>query len=136
MGPGRAFRVRGLEDVFRKLTNSSSTHPEAKKTKSEGSLLLLTTTGPAAEEWGDVFGLYREAGLYNGVRFYRQVDRSNKGWFMYQYSKYGWYIGATLGGDLGALGNLISSDTVPVSGWQYWDGKVWLHDENIRVTPV
>ena len=136
MGPGRSIRNRGLEDVFKQLTISNSSQTEDNKTEGKGSLLLLTTTGPAAEYRGDVFGLYREVGLHNGVKYYQQRDRSNLGFYMYQYSKERWIIGDTLGIVGGALMNYISSETVPVSGWQYGDGKRFHHDSGIRVTPV
>ena len=116
-------------------SSKQSTPVVKKKTVGESSLLLLTTTGPAAEWHGSKFGLYREAGLHNGVKYYQQLDKGNNGHYMYQYSKEKWYISDVLGENGGFLMNLISSATVPESGWQYWDGK-WTHDEGIRVTPV
>lgn len=138
MGPGEAIRNLLVEDVFRELTLSSSNQPEPddKKTEDKASMLLVTTTGPAAEYQGDMFGLYREDGLHNGVPYYRQLNKS-KGQLLYQYSKDKWFVSDILGEDDGFLRNLTSSDTVPVSGWQYAeDDDEWQHDEGMRVTQV
>ena len=54
---------------------------------------------------------------------------------MYQYSQEKWYISDILGDDNGFMRNLISSDTVPVTGLQYAGGGKWQHDEGITVTP-
>ena len=41
--------------------------------------LLVTTTGPAAEYEGDMFGLYKEAGTHNGAPYYVQLHDVNNG---------------------------------------------------------
>ena len=45
-------------------------------------LLLVTTSGHAAEYQGHAFGLFEEAGLHEGVKYYRQMDRNNKGFYI------------------------------------------------------
>ena len=142
-GVQQRYSFSSSSSAYSQSASSANTSKQAssvavkKKTIGESPLLLLTTTGPAAEYKGDRFGLYKEEGLHNGVKYYRQLDRSNKGAYMYQYSKEKWYISDILGKNGGSLQNLTSSDTVPVSGWQYADGTgTWPHDGGITVTPL
>ena len=101
--------------------------------------LLVTTTGPAAEYEGDMFGLYKEAGTYNGAPYYVQLDDvSTKGepHKIYKHDD-GWRAGPVLGDTACGLLNSSTTATVPESGWQYGDGTgTWPHDAGLRVTRV
>ena len=103
--------------------------------------LLVTTTGPSAEYWGEMLGLYKEAGTYNGAPYYIQLDDvSTKGkpGKIYKHDGGAWEAGPVLGGAACSLLNSSATATVPESGWQYGDPDkgVWLHDAGLRVTRV
>ena len=102
--------------------------------------LLVTTTGPSAEYWGEMLGLYKEAGTYNGAPYYIQLDDvSTKGkpGKIYKHDGGAWEAGPVLGGATCGLRNSSTTATVPESGWQYGGGEAgWLHDAGLRVTRV
>ena len=87
------------------------------------SMMLLTTTGPAAEWCGAVFGLYKEAGMLNGEKYYQQLDWSNKGHFIYKSSQGNWVVCNTPGYEETLtkvyLVHLKSLGAVALNGWFY-----------------
>ena len=104
--------------------------------------LLVTTTGPAAEQQGSLFGLYKEAGTYNGAPYFLQLHDVNipgEPGKIFKHDRGGWVAGRVLGGACAAydLRNSSTTATVPKSGWQYGDGKGGWHDDvGLRVTRV
>ena len=109
--------VRGLQDVH------VSPAPSPAGAGGRGQYLLVTTTGAAAEYWGNRFGLYKEAGTHNGAPYYVQLHDVNTEEEPYKFCKYddvGWVAGPVLGGcQLSAPGPSQSlwatSTTLPLS---------------------
>ena len=136
--------VRGLQDVHvspaASLAAAPAPAPAAAGAGGRGQYLLVTTTGAAAEYWGNRFGLYKEAGTHNGAPYYVQLHDVNTEEEPYKFCKYddvGWVAGPVLGGDACGLRNSSTTATVPKSGWQYGDGKGGWHDDvGLRVTRV
>ena len=102
--------------------------------------LLVTTTGPAAEHQGEMFGLYRLAGTHNGAPYYVQLHDINtreEPGKIYKYKDGGWRAGDVLGGAGRGLQNSSNTAAVPETGRRYhYGGGVWLDDAGIRVTRV
>ena len=101
-------------------------------------MMLLTTTGPSAEWCGPVFGLYKVAGMYNGSKYYHQLDRGNNGHYIYQSSNDHWMVWHTLGETKGYLMYLKTLGDVSVNGWFYNkdDAGNWYQDEGVKFTPI
>ena len=51
--------------------------------------------------------------------YYQQVDRSNKGHYIYQSSNDHWIVGHTLGESKGYLIHLKTLGDDPINGWFY-----------------
>ena len=109
---------------------------EEKNKDNDGELLLLTTTGPSSEWWG-AFGLYKEAGVRQGIKYYQQMDSSNKGFYLYgMIGTNGWNVGDILYSGSGGLLTHVSSITVPSHGWEFYSSEGWVKDKGIKVTHI
>ena len=100
-------------------------------------MLLVTSTGAAAEYAGDSMGVFLLAGEHNNRPYYRQkhtVDTEGA-WFLYCYENGNWYVSDILGENAGSLKNTTKTASVPTSGWQYIGGR-WHHDLALTVTPL
>ena len=102
-------------------------------------IILISSTGPAADYRSDMFGYYLCAGDYEGSRYYRQlhsVDRGNPH-FAYKTSR-GWAISTTLGDTRDGYVRLRSedmTDTIDTAhNWKYMWGGSYSSDPDVIVT--
>merc|ERR1712241_223307 len=106
-------------------------------------MVLVTSTGAAAEYWGSCMGVFLLAGEHNNRPYYRQkhtVDTQGAR-FLYSQENGIWYVNDILGEDNGYLKNTSQTASVPTSGWQYAEGWQygdggWHHDPALTVTPL
>merc|ERR1712038_1611069 len=99
-------------------------------------MVLVTSTGAAAEYQGGSMGVFLLAGEHNNRPYYRQkhtVDTEGA-LFLYSHENGTWYVSTTLGKAGGGLKNTTQSASVPTSGWQYGDGWEFNHDPVLTVT--
>ena len=106
-------------------------------------MLLVTSTGAAAEEQGDCMGVFLLAGEHNNRPYYRQKHTldTQGAKFLYSHDNGDWVVSDILGEDDGYLKNTSQTASVPTSGWQYAADGEWLHDppwhhDTITVTPL
>merc|ERR1712038_1778086 len=104
-------------------------------------MVLVRSTGAAAEHQGDCMGVFLLAGEHNNRPYYRQKHTLNTqgARFLYSHENGNWYVGKTLGASSGrGLKNTTQTASVPTSGWQYGDAdsNTWLHDPALTVTPL
>merc|ERR1712038_1904318 len=90
-------------------------------------MLLVTSTGAAAEYKGHCMGVFLLAGEHNNRPYYRQKHTLDTGGAMFLYSQENgnWYVSSTLGEADGYLKNTSQTASVPTSGWQYSYGMGW-----------
>ena len=96
---------------------------EKKSVEGFARVLLLTTTGDAAEYCSDCMGLFLLAGEHNNRPYYKQnhtVDTEGAK-FLYSSASGKWLVSDTLGGAEWRLKNTARTASVPTSGWKYWE---------------
>ena len=100
-------------------------------------MVLVTSTGAAAEYKGYCMGVFLLAGEHNNRPYYRQKHTldTQGALFLYSHDNGIWYVSDTLGKAGGSLKNTTKTASVPTSGWQYIGGR-WHHDLALTVTPL
>ena len=100
--------------------------------------LVISSTGEAAEKWGEYLGQYECAGEHHGAPYYKQTDDGSIG-YLYRDAHTAWRAGP----ELGSTGYFVlyhppTGDTPPLSGWQWYDyfGDKKFHDApSLVMTP-
>ena len=146
-------RGQGQVDHNTRLTTHSDPRPRANKDGPEGAsldksvanislntdTLLVTSSGPSAENQGDMLGIYKKAGTHNNCPYYRQEDTEmsdGEEEVIYRSNEGGWVIGPGLDG-IRHLKNASKTESVPLTGWTCWDSvsQKDRYDQYLRIFP-
>ena len=96
-------------------------------------IIMMSSTGDAAEYFSHMLGVYVAVGEYKGSRYYRQLHTVKRGneHFAYKTSSH-WYISKDLGSN-GWLRSDEKTETIPVKKWKYWR-IFWCDDSDLKFT--
>ena len=98
--------------------------------------LLVTSSGPSAEYWGGMLGIYKKAGTHNNCPYYKLVDTERSDGVeqvIYRLEEIGWAFGPGLDGST-ALENASMTVSVPLTGWTCWIGDKFIDDPHLRIS--
>ena len=143
--PERRPSAREVQESITVIVNRTENNAPSSIDKSLNNIslnkntLLVTSSGPAAEYWGGMLGVYKKAGTHNNCPYYKQVDfeRSDgKEMVIYRRKEGGWAVRSGLDGPH-SLENTSKTESVPLTGWTFWDGdnKQDRDDPHLRISP-
>lgn len=98
---------------------------------------VVVVTGDGTMKQGQCLGLYYfdpDHGCYKQVATEEHWDPSGRfSIYIYRASDEVWYISGTPGKIAGWMKNTSKSETLPLTGWMYWNGKQWCSDPSVKI---
>ncbi len=123
--------IIGTKKLLRELNLKTVSHFNV-----EFKEIVLSSTEGSAQTKGGSLGQYSydpDKGCY--VQTNTQKGYENYKLRYLYFVDDGWWVGSTPGVKSGTLNNPTSSQSLPLVGWKYFDGKSWITDSTLVISP-
>ena len=114
---------------------SATASPDTVSETDPAERLLITSTGPSCEYWGEVLGEYLLDKTSSTTYRQRHDYDSDMCYYLYRHKDGEWRISRTLGGSFRLLYNPSKTPRLPLSGWRCatYDGS-WVDDPLLSIS--